>query len=64
MSGGNGYISTKDTHDCEVKVRLTETDDQLLKAVARKLGMPPAVLARTLIKQNLSMDIKQLAIAS
>lgn len=58
------YISTRDTHDREVKVRLTETDEQLLKAVARKLGIPPAVLARSLIKQNLSADIKQNAMAS
>lgn len=57
MSGN--YVSTKDTHDREVKVRLTETDADLLMAVARKLGIPPAVLARSLIKQNLTVDFRQ-----
>jgi predicted DNA binding CopG/RHH family protein len=40
-------------HDIEVKVRLTEADADLLKAIANREGLPRAVLARMLIKKEL-----------
>lgn len=48
------YVSTKDVHDAEIKVRLTEDDAELVKLLARKLGIPPAVYLRSLVKQALS----------
>lgn len=47
------YISTKDTHDREVKVRLTETDEQLLKAKAAQSDIPVAVYARKCVLEEL-----------
>lgn len=40
-------------HIEEVKVRLTEGDKACLEHLSRERGIPPAVLARTLIKQYL-----------
>lgn len=40
-------------HIEEVKVRLTESDKTRLEHLSRARGIPPAVLARTLIKQYL-----------
>jgi predicted DNA-binding protein len=40
-------------HIEEVKVRLTEGDKTRLEHLSRARGIPPAVLARTLIKQYL-----------
>jgi DNA-binding protein len=41
-------------HIEEVKVRLTEGDKNHLEHLSRARGIPPAVLARTLIKQYLT----------
>lgn len=49
-----GYVSTKDLHTEEVKVRLKEKDRDLLEAIARREDVPPAVIARRLIVQYLS----------
>lgn len=38
-------------HICEHKVRLTEQDDAFLRELDRRIGAPPAVLARMFIKQ-------------
>lgn len=40
-------------HTEEVKVRLTEGDKAYLENLSRQRGIPPAVLARTFIKQFL-----------
>lgn len=40
-------------HVRERKVRLRPEDDDLLLALARKLDIPPAVLARKLIRDGL-----------
>lgn len=48
------YTSTKDVHDAEIKVRLTEDDAELVKLLARRLGIPPAVYLRSIVKQALS----------
>jgi len=61
------YVSTKDLHDDEFKVRFTEVDGQYLRSLARKLGMPPAVLIRSIVKKDISASsahIKQLMHAS
>lgn len=47
------YVSTKDMHSEEVKVRLREDDKKLLELLARRLGLKPAALARSLIVQAL-----------
>lgn len=47
-------ISTKDLLIEEVKVRLTEDDRQLLELLARRNGLKPAVLARSIIVRALS----------
>lgn len=47
------YISTRDTHDNEIKVRLTGEDSDLIRLLARRAGIPVAVYARTLIKRGL-----------
>lgn len=41
-------------HIEEIKVRLTEGDKTRLEHLSRARGIPPAVLARTLIKQYLT----------
>ena len=51
------YVSTKDVHDREIKIRLTDTDADLLMATARKLGIPPAVLARSIVKQAMEAKV-------
>jgi predicted DNA binding CopG/RHH family protein len=48
------YTSTKDLHEAEIKVRLTEDDAELVKLLARRLGIPPAVYLRSIVKQALS----------
>lgn len=53
----SNYVSTKDVHDREIKIRLTDTDANLLIATARKLGIPPAVLARSIVKQAIDMKV-------
>lgn len=40
-------------HEIEIKVRLTEADARVLLAIARREGIPPAVLARSMIKHRL-----------
>lgn len=53
------YISTKDMHDHELKVRLTKADMDVVRAIAAKQGMPAAVLARVYLKRALSeMDLR------
>lgn len=47
------YVSTKDLHVEEFKVRLTEQDAELLRALARRAGMPAAVLMRTWARSQL-----------
>lgn len=42
-------------HTEEVKVRLTEGDKAFLENLSRERGIPPAVLARTFIKQSLTV---------
>ena len=42
--------STKDIHDSDFRVRLTESDYEWLQVTARRIGLKPAVLARVLLK--------------
>ena len=49
-------------HTEEVKVRLTEGDKAFLENLSRERGIPPAVLARTFIKQSLT--VAQFRVAS
>lgn len=48
------YVSTKDLHEAEIKIRLTEDDAELVRLLARRLGIPPAVYLRSIVKQSLS----------
>ena len=48
----------KELHDIEIKVRLNESDADLLSAIARREGFPKAVLARMLIKRQLTKQIQ------
>lgn len=41
-------------HDAELKIRLTEADMAFLTRLAKDNGLPPAVLARLLIKRGLA----------
>lgn len=50
----SNYVSTKDVHDAEIKVRLTEDDAELVRRLARRLGIPPAVYLRSIVKQVLN----------
>lgn len=47
------YVSSKDLHDNELKVRLTDAQIQALRARAALFDIPPAVMARMLIIQSL-----------
>ena len=42
-------------HTEEIKIRLTESDKAFLENLSRERGIPPAVLARTFIKQSLTV---------
>lgn len=53
----SNYVSTRDVHDREIKIRLTDADANLLIATARKLGIPPAVLARSIVKQAIETKV-------
>jgi hypothetical protein len=44
----------QDLHVCELKVRLLPADRALLVALARKLDLPPAVLARKFVRDGLT----------
>lgn len=48
------YVPPNKTHSEETKIRLTPGDDALLRAIAQKSDMPPAVLARMLVVRGLS----------
>lgn len=61
----SGFVSTKDLHSEEVKVRLKEKDLALLEAIAIREDVPLAVVARRLIVQHLSRtQSEQKAVAS
>lgn len=45
----------KSLHVREVKVRLRPDDAALLAALARKLDVPPAVLARKFVRDGLAL---------
>lgn len=47
------YVSTRDVHECAHKVRLTEADDELVRALARRQDQPVAVLLRSWIVERL-----------
>lgn len=47
------YVSTKDVHDCPHKIRLTEQDDALVRSLARRMDVPPAVLLRAWVVERL-----------
>lgn len=49
----NGYVSTKDLHSEEVKVRLREIPHAELLLLAEQKDIPPAVLARQLVMEGL-----------
>lgn len=49
-----GYKATKDLHEIEVKVRLTEKQAKILEALADFYDVPKAVIARKLIHQGMS----------
>ena len=53
MSHGSDFVSIKALHHREFKVRLTDDDADLLKALAVKLDITPTALARMLIKRSL-----------
>ncbi|MBU2766104.1 hypothetical protein HAP94_07835 [Acidithiobacillus ferrivorans] len=40
-------------HDVEIKVRLTEEDAAMIKAIAKREGLKPAAFARLLLKKQL-----------
>jgi len=44
-------------HDHEVKVRLTDTDAGLLRAMARRMGIPTAALGRAILRQALHRPV-------
>ena len=48
-----------DMHDAEVKIRLTDKDVGLLRALARRMGIPTAVLARSIVRQALHRPVVQ-----
>lgn len=50
-------ISTKDLHDREIKVRLTDRDKAFLQQLAARNGVPVAVLARMLILRGLTQGV-------
>lgn len=47
-------IGSKDLHEIEVKVRLTEKQARLLEALADYHDIPRAVIARKLIHEGIS----------
>ncbi|MEA3413163.1 MAG: hypothetical protein U9R74_16710 [Pseudomonadota bacterium] len=46
-------------HDIEVKLRLSDNDAGLLRALARRMGLPAAALARTIVLQALHRPVVQ-----
>lgn len=52
-------VGSKDLHDIEIKVRLTEQQAKKLYALAQFLDVPPAVVARHLIKQGITRPVFQ-----
>lgn len=46
-------------HDIEIKLRLSDTDAGLLRALARRMGLPTAVLARAIVRQALHRPVVQ-----
>ena len=50
-------LSTKDLHDREIKVRLTDRDAAFLQQLAERNGVPLAVLARMLILRSLQQGV-------
>lgn len=40
-------------HICEIKIRLTEQDDDFLRQLAQRNDIAPAVLARSLLRRAL-----------
>lgn len=49
---------TKDLHDVEVKVRLTEGQAQTLRQLAAAFDIPPAVIARSLIDKGMEAALQ------
>ena len=46
-------------HDIEFKIRLTEADADLLVAIARREGIPPAVLGRMFVKRQMRLMLRE-----
>lgn len=38
-------------HNCEIKIRLTEQDDEFLRQLAQRNDIAPAALARSLLRR-------------
>ncbi len=50
-------LTTRDLHDREIKVRLTDRDAAFLQQLAVRNGVPVAVLARMLIIRGLNQSV-------
>lgn len=58
MSGGCEWNDPeRELHGCELKIRLKPDDRALLVALARKLDLPPAVLARKFVRDGLVLPM-------
>lgn len=54
MASDTDWDPEKDLHVYELKIRLRKEDRALLDALARKLDLPPAVLARKFVRDGMS----------
>ena len=57
------YKATKDLHDNELTVRLTDKQLKMIEAMADFYDAPKAVVARKLIHQGLSEPVRDQGIA-
>lgn len=46
-------LNEQDKHEQSFRVRLRDDDARLIRAMARRLDQPPAVVLRTLIRQQI-----------
>ncbi len=48
------YVSTRDLHIYQHKVRLNEADDNAVRDLAARTGVPAAVLLRAIVRDYLT----------